>query len=106
MLGHHLPCTAWGVCKVNVIRTNGEQSECRENDEIHFVCSYRFEKILGLILTHKPVTRVAAMSLTSFSLVGKTVLVSGASSGLGAHFARVAAGAGARVVLAARRRGK
>lgn len=38
-----------------------------------------------------------------FNLAGKTVLVTGASSGLGAHFSRVVAGAGAAVVLAARR---
>jgi NAD(P)-dependent dehydrogenase (short-subunit alcohol dehydrogenase family) len=36
----------------------------------------------------------------------KTVLVTGASSGLGQHFARVLAGAGARVAVAARRRDK
>lgn len=39
----------------------------------------------------------------SFSLVGKTVMVTGASSGIGAHLAQVASRAGARVVLAARR---
>ena len=39
----------------------------------------------------------------SFSLVGKTVLITGASSGIGAHLARVASSAGARVVLGARR---
>lgn len=38
-----------------------------------------------------------------FSLAGRIVLVTGASSGIGAHLARVAAQAGARVVLAARR---
>jgi len=39
-----------------------------------------------------------------FSLEGKAALVTGASSGFGARFARVLAGAGARVALAARRR--
>lgn len=38
-----------------------------------------------------------------FSLSGSTALVTGASGTLGAHFARVLHGAGARVVLAARR---
>ncbi|NWB11936.1 SDR family oxidoreductase [Pseudomonas sp. D5002] len=38
-----------------------------------------------------------------FSLQGKVVLVTGASSGLGAHFAQVVGMAGARVVVAARR---
>ena len=38
-----------------------------------------------------------------FSLSGKTVLVTGASSGFGYHFAGVLAEAGARVVLGARR---
>ncbi|MEX0693197.1 MAG: SDR family NAD(P)-dependent oxidoreductase [Rhodospirillales bacterium] len=37
---------------------------------------------------------------------GKSVLITGASSGLGQHFARVLAGAGARVAVAARRRDK
>ena len=38
-----------------------------------------------------------------FSLAGKRALVTGASSGLGLHFARVLAEAGAQVTLAARR---
>lgn len=40
---------------------------------------------------------------TLFSLKGKVVLVTGASSGLGAHFAQVVSRAGAKVVIAARR---
>ena len=42
-------------------------------------------------------------ALDRFSLNGKLALVTGASSGLGMHFAQVLAGAGARVALAARR---
>lgn len=38
------------------------------------------------------------------TLSGRTVLITGASSGLGRHFAKIVAAAGARVVLAARRR--
>ena len=38
-----------------------------------------------------------------FSLTGRTALVTGASSGLGQHFVRVLHGAGATVILAARR---
>jgi NAD(P)-dependent dehydrogenase (short-subunit alcohol dehydrogenase family) len=43
------------------------------------------------------------MSEDQFSLAGRTVLVTGASSGLGHHMAKLLAEAGARVVLAARR---
>jgi NAD(P)-dependent dehydrogenase (short-subunit alcohol dehydrogenase family) len=43
------------------------------------------------------------MSVTA-DLTGKLFIVTGASSGLGAHFARVLSGAGARVALVARRR--
>ncbi len=43
------------------------------------------------------------MTQSLFSLAGETALVTGASSGLGAHFAGVLARAGARVVIAARR---
>ena len=39
-------------------------------------------------------------------VAGKTILVTGASSGLGAHFAQTLAGDGARVILAARSRDK
>lgn len=41
-----------------------------------------------------------------FRLDGKRVLITGASSGFGAHFAGVLAGAGAEVILAARRTDK
>lgn len=44
------------------------------------------------------------MAGTSFDLAGRVALVTGASSGLGAGFARLLARAGARVVLGARRR--
>ncbi|MEW4467893.1 SDR family NAD(P)-dependent oxidoreductase [Parasphingorhabdus sp. JC815] len=40
---------------------------------------------------------------TPFSLAGRTALIAGASSGLGAHFAELFAAAGANVVLGARR---
>jgi NAD(P)-dependent dehydrogenase (short-subunit alcohol dehydrogenase family) len=43
------------------------------------------------------------MANDRFSLQGKTALVTGASSGLGRHFARVLAGAGAKVAVTARR---
>lgn len=43
------------------------------------------------------------MTAFGFDLSGRTALVSGASSGLGAHFAGVLAAAGAHVILAARR---
>lgn len=42
-------------------------------------------------------------ALNPFSLAGQTALVTGASSGLGAHFAAVLAAAGAKVAVAARR---
>jgi NAD(P)-dependent dehydrogenase (short-subunit alcohol dehydrogenase family) len=43
------------------------------------------------------------MSRPSFDMTGVNALVTGASSGLGAHFARTLAAAGAKVVVAARR---
>jgi NAD(P)-dependent dehydrogenase (short-subunit alcohol dehydrogenase family) len=45
-------------------------------------------------------------TFTYFDLSEKVVLVTGASSGLGAHFARVLAAEGASVILAARREDK
>jgi NAD(P)-dependent dehydrogenase (short-subunit alcohol dehydrogenase family) len=39
----------------------------------------------------------------SFDLMGRTVLVTGASAGLGRRFAQILAESGAKVVLAARR---
>lgn len=46
------------------------------------------------------------MSASSFDLNGKTILITGASSGFGAHFALVLAKAGAELILAARRTDK
>lgn len=46
---------------------------------------------------------MSASVFDSWKLTGQLVLVTGASSGLGQHFARVLARAGARVVLAGRR---
>jgi NAD(P)-dependent dehydrogenase (short-subunit alcohol dehydrogenase family) len=44
-----------------------------------------------------------ALPRPSFDLSGKTALITGASSGLGAHFAAMLAAQGARVICAARR---
>lgn len=46
---------------------------------------------------------MSTSALDRFRLDGRTALVTGASGGLGAHFGRVLASAGARVALAARR---
>ncbi len=46
------------------------------------------------------------MTSEQFSLAGQNVLITGASSGLGHHFAGVLAASGARVILAARRMDK
>ncbi|WP_116367302.1 SDR family NAD(P)-dependent oxidoreductase [Parahaliea mediterranea] len=43
------------------------------------------------------------MTHTLFDLTGKTALVTGGGTGLGRHFAQVLAGAGARVIVCARR---
>jgi NAD(P)-dependent dehydrogenase (short-subunit alcohol dehydrogenase family) len=48
-------------------------------------------------------TQKGPMPHQGFSLAGKSALVTGASSGLGQHFARVLAAAGAKVAIAARR---
>ncbi len=47
---------------------------------------------------------LSGMTASIFSLSGRTALVTGASSGLGRHFARVLSKAGARVAVAARRK--
>jgi NAD(P)-dependent dehydrogenase (short-subunit alcohol dehydrogenase family) len=50
-----------------------------------------------------PTNPASQLPTVSFDLTGKVALVTGASSGLGAHFALVLAGLGAKVVCAARR---
>lgn len=44
-----------------------------------------------------------ADAFSHFDLTGKTALITGASSGLGAHFAHVLGAAGAQIIIAARR---
>ena len=44
-----------------------------------------------------------ARHVTGSDLSGRVLLITGASSGIGAHFAKAAAAAGANVVLGARR---
>jgi NAD(P)-dependent dehydrogenase (short-subunit alcohol dehydrogenase family) len=51
----------------------------------------------------KRISKMSQLPRPSFDLIGKTALVTGASSGLGAHFAKMLAGQGAKVVCAARR---
>lgn len=46
---------------------------------------------------------MTATALPSFDLTGRTALVTGASSGFGAHWSKLLAAAGARVVITARR---
>src|SRR3954469_20350129 len=48
-------------------------------------------------------TESTSIELPSFSVVGQVALVTGASSGIGEHFAEILAAAGAKVAAAARR---
>jgi NAD(P)-dependent dehydrogenase (short-subunit alcohol dehydrogenase family) len=54
-------------------------------------------------MTESPTSRESPITQRTFDLRGKVILVSGASSGLGAHFTRVLHDAGATVVACARR---
>jgi NADP-dependent 3-hydroxy acid dehydrogenase YdfG len=49
------------------------------------------------------VTRSDQIELPSFDIAGEVALVTGASSGIGRHFAEVMAAAGAKVAAVARR---
>ena len=55
-------------------------------------------------MTHATIAQPADKGVTQmFSLAGRVALVTGASSGFGAHFAAVLARAGAKVACVARR---
>ncbi|WP_438728549.1 SDR family NAD(P)-dependent oxidoreductase [Parasphingorhabdus sp. DH2-15] len=59
-----------------------------------------------MIDTRKEYSNKRTNAPTAFSLSGHRALITGASGGLGAHFARVLAMAGADIVIAARRKEK
>src|SRR5690606_6068561 len=60
----------------------------------------RFDKGDSLIT---PTAGTKDMTKNRFDLPGRVAMVTGASSGLGEHFAQVLAEAGAKVIVAARR---
>ena len=57
----------------------------------------------AILLARRGGRGLAMTELPSFSVAGQVALVTGASSGIGRHFAALLAAAGAKVVLAARR---